>query len=289
MRIKPQAFEKISTGRIFLVASLAALAVQGCAHQQTSANPPAQAASPAPAPEAAAPAQAAEAAPAIMEQAALDKLKAMSDTLGAAKALSYHSRSTVEVVGKTGQFLTHFLESDISLERPNKLRANIGGELPHFQFYYDGANVSAWDPQKNFYATASAPKTIDEMLPFVVQKTGIEFPSGDFLIGNPYAELTRDLSTAMVVGTTKINGLSCDHLAFTAPTANWEIWIQSGEKALPCRVAVTYKTAENLPRFHIEFFDWNLKPKLAAGQFAFKAPAGAKQIEFGARTEQLPQ
>jgi outer membrane lipoprotein-sorting protein len=31
----------------------------------------------------------------------------------------------------------------------------------------------------------------------------------------------------------------------------------------------------------IEFADWNLNPKLNADTFVFKAPANAKQIEFG--------
>jgi hypothetical protein len=48
---------------------------------------------------------------------------------------------------------------------------------------------------------------------------------------------------------------------------------------------VTYTGVTNLPRFLVEFSDWNLQPKLAPARFVFKKPADAKQIEFrlGAR------
>jgi hypothetical protein len=227
--------------------------------------------------------------PSIVEQPALDRLKAMSDKLVAAKAFSYRARSTVELPAKTGQFVTHFIESEVALERPNKLRFNVAGDVPGFHFYYDGANVTAFDPQKNLYATAKAPATIDAMLPFVTEKIGIDFPSADLLTSDPYAELTKGLTHAIAIGPSKVNGVACEHFAFIGPVSNWEIWIESGANALPRRVAVTYKTVENFPRFLVEYRDWNLAPKLSAAQFTFKKPAGAKQIEFGSRVGQSAQ
>jgi hypothetical protein len=259
----------------------AALVLGACAHK----GPPPEAAKPAGPPAAAPVSEALPPPPPIVEQAALDRLKAMSDKLAAAKAFTYKARSTVELPAKTGQFLTHFLESETALQRPDKLYAKVSGDVAGFQLYYDGASVAALDPQKNLYATLPAPATIDAMLPFLVEKTGIDFPSADFMYSNPYAEMTKDLTHAIVVGPAKVNGVPTEHFAFMGPAANWEIWIDTGESALPRRVAVTYKTVENFPRFQVEYLEWNLKPKLSPGQFVFKKPAGAKPIEFGAQTE----
>ncbi len=278
-------FAMTSSWRVLLAAVVFALGTQGCAHKPAPAV-----AAPEPVAKAAEQpsAQLAVAAPApIIEQQALDRLKTMSDKLAAAKAFTYRSRSTVEIPAKTGQFLTHFVESEVALERPDKLRSNVAGDLPHFQFYYDGANVSALDIQKSLYATAKAPGTIDEMLPFVMEKAGIDFPSADFLMANPYAELTRGLTHAIVVGPAKVNGVPCEHFAFMGAAANWEVWIDAN--SLPRRLATTYKSVTNFPRFQVEFFDWNLKPKLDAGQFVFKKPHGVKEIEFGSRVENPPQ
>jgi len=89
--------------------------------------------------------------------------------------------SSEEVPAKTGQFLTFFADSKIALERPNKLHANVTGDVPNFHFYYDGSKVSAFDPEKNVYAVSNAPGTIDEMLPFMMKKAGIQFPAADIL------------------------------------------------------------------------------------------------------------
>lgn len=219
--------------------------------------------------------------PPIVEQYALDRLKEMSDQLVAAKAFSYHASSSIEVQAITGQFLTFFAESDIALERPNKLRANVSGDVPEIQLYFDGAQLLAYDPAKNLYAVSEPLATVDEMSDFVLTKAHINFPSADIINSNPYAVMTRNLTHAIVVGPSQVNGISCEHFAYMEPGVNWEMWIQSGKNARPLRLAMTYKQVSNFPRFSVEFSNWNLKPKLKASLFEFKVPANATQIEFG--------
>jgi hypothetical protein len=231
-----------------------------------------------------------ETAPApIMEQRALDGLQRMSATLGAAKAFTYRSRSTVEVPAKTGQFVTLFATSDVALQRLNKLRVHVTGEVPNFEFYYNGTNIAAFAPKNQVYSVASAPDTIDAMLKGVMDNTGIYFPSADVMFSDPYAMLTKDLTSAFVVGPTTVDGVPCEHLAFIGPGVNWEIWIETGKSALPRRLLVTYTEVRNFPRFLVEFSDWNLKPKLAASRFVFKKTSNATQIEFVAPTRQKAQ
>ena len=81
-----------------------------------------------------------------IEQTALDQLKRMSETLGAAKALTFRTSNTVEIPAKTGQYITLFANSEIALERPNKLRAKVTGEVPNFDFTYDGSTIAAFAP-----------------------------------------------------------------------------------------------------------------------------------------------
>jgi hypothetical protein len=148
---------------------------------------------------------------------------------------------------------------------------------------YDGAKVSAYDPGKNLYAVADAPPTLDATLQFLVEKSGIDFPASDILSSDPYAAMVKDASSAFVVGPSVVDGFPCQHLALMGPGVNWEVWIDSGKYPLPRRLAVTYKEAVNFPRFMVEFGNWKLNPQLPAGQFAFKAPANAKQIDFAER------
>jgi hypothetical protein len=168
-----------------------------------------------------------------VEPQALELLKQMSQTLSAAKAFTYRARHTVEVPAKTGQFVTLFGASEVALVRPNKLAVQVTGEVPNFEFRYDGATVAAVAPHNHLYSVASAPDTIDAMLPFLEEKTEIHFASADIMFSDPYAALTKDLIGAFVVGPATVNGVACEHLAFRAPGVHWEAWIETGRA--PCR------------------------------------------------------
>jgi hypothetical protein len=272
---------KMSLERMLLPAIVLALSVQGCAHQEKkSDNAPVQPAAkveqqtvfqpvnpvPPPAP--------------IIEQHALDRLKQMSEKLASTKAFTFHANSFIEVPAVTGQFLTFFTDSDVALQRPNQLRVDVSGDVPSFQLYFDGAKFSAFDPHKNLHSVSDPLATIDEILDFVMTKAHINFPSADFMYSNPYAVMTKNLTHAIVVGPSMVNGLPCEHFAYMEPGINWEIWIENGPRALPLRLAMTYKQVSNFPRFMVEYKNWKLNSKLKADIFVFKAPANSKLIEF---------
>ena len=109
------------------------------------------------------------------------------------------------------------------------------------------------------------------------------------MYSDPYAMLTKELTSAFVVGPATVDGVACEHLAFMGPGVHWEIWIDTGKSTLPRRLVVTYTEVQNFPRFLVEFSDWNLQPKLAAGRFVFNKPRNATQIEFVSPTGQRAQ
>lgn len=260
--------------KCFLAAGL--LSLGACAHKAspppTTQPPVAQ--TPAPVGDATAP------PPASVDQAVLDRVKAMSEKLAGAKTLSYHARSSFEVPTNTGQFVTHFAESTVILARPDRLFAAVNGDLHNFHLFYDGKKVTAFDPEKKLFASAQAPGTIDAFLPFLEETAGIDFPSADLLTANPFEALTKGMTHAIYVGIANVNGVLTDHFAFMGPASNWELWVETGDNPLPRRVAVTYKTEPNFPRFQVEFLDWNLNPGLSPNQFSFTPPKGAKPIQF---------
>lgn len=211
---------------------------------------------------------------------ALEILKRMSMTLSAAKAFTYRSRSIIEVPARTGQFVTLFSSAEVALRRPDKLRARLTGEAPNFEFYFDRSTASAFAPGAKVYSVTKAPATIDMMLPELQRETGIRFISAPLLFSDPYEVLTRRLMSGLVVGTGVVNGMPCHHLAFRSPGVNWEIWIESGRRALPWRLAVTFTDRTNFPRILVEFISWNLHPWLRTSEFVFRKPAGAREIPF---------
>jgi len=215
------------------------------------------------------------AAPApVMEQGALDLVKKMSAKLAATPAFLVRTRSSTEAPGGTGQFLTFFTESVVAVQRPNKLSAEIRGDAPPFDFYFNGEKMTAYEP---------TPKTLDELVPFAAKTAGILLPFADVLYSDPYAVLTQDLTSAFYAGYSVIRGARCEHVALAAPGIEGQIWIDA-KTDLPCLIAGTLTQVQGAPRFTVEFYDWKLKPELPDKLFTFAKPEGAAPMDFRALT-----
>jgi hypothetical protein len=219
---------------------------------------------------------------------ALASLKPVADKLSAAKAFTFKVESMVEVPSPPGQLINYFFTSEIAVERPNKLTSKKRGDGPAFDLYYDGKKFSGVDEKLGLYAQMDAPPTLDELIPFVTEKTGIYFPCADVLYSDVYGTLTKDLTQAFWVDKSTVDGVVCDHLAFAGPGIEWQIWVGPEKDPLPRRLAVTYPEMDRQPRFMVTFSDWNLKPRLSASGFEFKKPGGAKEVEFRPLTKKEP-
>ena len=223
----------------------------------------------------------------IMEQGALDLVKKMSAKLAATPAFLVRTRSMTEAPGGTGQFLTFFTESVVAVKRPNKLSAEIRGDAPPFNFYFNGEKMTAYEPNHKFYATTDAPKTLDELLPFAAKTAGVLLPFEDVLYSDPYAVLTKDATSAFYAGYSVLRGARCEHVAITAPGIEGQIWIDA-KTDLPCMIAGTLPNVQGAPRFMVEFHDWKLNPELPEKLFTFVKPDGAAAMDFRALTGPKP-
>ena len=211
---------------------------------------------------------------------ALGLLKPVADKLSATKAFRFKIESMVEVPSPVGQMINYFFNTEVEVERPNKLFARKRGDGPAFDVYYDGKKFSGIDEKLGLYAEMDAPATLDELIPAVTEKTGMYFPFADVLYSDVYARVTKDLTHAYWVDKSSVAGVECDHLAFAGPGIEWQIWVGPQQDPLPRRLAVTYVSMERQPRFLITFSDWNLKSDTSPRRFEFRKPAGAKLIEF---------
>lgn len=229
------------------------------------------------------PVQAAAPPTRVMEQGALDLVKKMSAKLAATPAFLVRTRSSTEAPGGTGQFLIFFTESVVAVKRPNKLSAEIRGDAPPFDFYFDGAKMTAYEPIHKLYATTDVPKTLDELIPFAAKTAGILLPFEDVLYSDPYAALTKDATSAFYAGYSVIRGVRCEHVALAAPGIEGQLWINA-KTDLPCLIAGTLSNVPGAPRFTVEYYDWKLKPELPDKLFTFAKPEGAKPMDFRALT-----
>ena len=216
----------------------------------------------------------------IKDERALKLLKGMSDKLAGAKSLSFQFRGLVPTSAPTGQYVNLLASTRVVMQRPDKLFVQARGDLFPSDLYYNGKTVTAIGAGQKFYAQRDAAGGVIEAFMKNGEPGGDAVaPFLDLLVADPYAQLTRGLSSALWVGQSSVGGVKTDHLAFSAPGVDWEIWIGAQDK-LPRLMVVSHRTGERQPTFTVELLDWKVNASVPASTFNAVIPKGAVRIEF---------
>lgn len=271
-------------------------------------SPGAGAADPQPAPKASKPAKAAKKAPPPaykleIEPRAMDLLKAMSEKLAGAKAMSFTATVGYEFPSRAGPPLVYTSRYDVTMQRPDKLRVLMPGDGPASEFYYDGKTMVAYAPAENLAAVADAPPTIDDALKAAYRNAAIFFPFTDLLVTDPYAALTDGAILAFYIGPSSvIAGVKTEILAWANKDVFLQIWIGADDR-LPRRIRAVFAADPLQLRHELEITNWQLDPAVSpdtfvsqkaqsAGRMAFAAPAlpaGVKPIVKGMSGKPAPK
>lgn len=215
-----------------------------------------------------------------VDPAATQILKRMTDYLGGLKQFSVHTQNTLEDVLDTGQRVDFAVSASVIVSRPNKLRAERKGDLMSQVLFYNGKTLTLYNPADKVYATEAAPGTIEEMFDFARESLGLMVPVADLVYPNAYELLMQDVTFATVIGKAVINGVKCNHVLFSRPGVDFQVWVTDGGKPLPRKYVVTdTATAARLSVVSV-MSDWNVAPAVADDRFAFVPPKGAKSITF---------
>lgn len=208
-------------------------------------------------------------------------LRGMTDYLKSLKQFSFRAEVTDDQVYGVGNKLQYALDMELFMRRPDKLRVNGRGDLENQDLFYDGKTLTIYHQDKNLYATAPMPSTIEEALTQAYKKFDIQVSLADLLCGNDtYAFMMDDVTSSLYVGLNRVRGVSCHHLSFTQDDFNWQIWIDAGDKPLPRKLLVNQKLLPGSPQWTAYLTDWNFSPELADSLFTFVAPAEARRIDF---------
>jgi hypothetical protein len=207
-------------------------------------------------------------------------LKKMSSFMGKQQRFSVHSEGGLEVVLDDGQKLEFPFQSDLDVQRPNKLRAERRGAKTDLMMLYDGRQIVLYGKILNMFARSLAPATLDAAIDHARDVLGLDAPGADLLYSDAYAGLTPDLVSSMYLGPEMVKGVECEHAAFHGKEVDFQIWVRTGDSPTPCRYVVTTTGIDGKPEYAADFVNWNLSPQFAESTFTFRPPAGAEEIAF---------
>jgi hypothetical protein len=215
-----------------------------------------------------------------VDPAATQILKQMTDYLGSLQQFSVRTQNTLEDELDSGHRVDFDVSARVTVSRPNKLHSERRGDPMDQIFYYDGKTLTLYNPSDKAYATELAPGTIEEMLDFARESLGLGIPAADLIYRNAFPLLMQDVTLAVVLDKTVIGGVRCDHLLFSRPGVDFQVWVADSGHPMPYKYVVTDTGTPAWLSVTTVMSDWNLAPAVAEAQFTFVPPQGTKGIIF---------
>jgi hypothetical protein len=218
------------------------------------------------------------------------RLRRMAATIKAAGTFTVRVGTLREGVLPNGQTVLLGASAAIAARKPNQLAASVGSDLGSFTLSYDGTRVTLFNPIRNVYATSPLTGNLERAVGWLEDRLGIDIAVRPFLADDPYGALVlASPTTGMLVGHSVVRGIPVDHFALRNATTDWEIWLESGPRALPLRVSLVGRGENAAGRATMEFENWNLAPRLSERAFAFVPPPGAVPATLSIRPERNVQ
>ncbi len=215
-------------------------------------------------------------------------LREMSAYLSAAMAFTFHADVTYDTVVDDSQTVQYGGTAEVSVQRPDRLRAEYRGDERRSSVVIDGRTATIHDLAMNVYSVTEVPAGLDAAVDHLFETYGFSVPIADFIYADPYHALTEFVDSGFWVGLHSVDGTPCHHLAFSQETIDWQIWIEDGPRPVPRKLVITYKDEPGAPQYTARLSRWDLQSRLSNHYFEFHPPIGADEIEFMAVPADLP-
>ncbi len=214
----------------------------------------------------------------VLEPEAMDALKRMGAYLRTLESFAVTAETTRDDVAETGENIEFGGRLDMRARLPDRLRIDASSDRNQRQFFYDGETVVVFAPQVGAYASIDGAATVRETLEIMNAGYGMDLPLADLFLWGTADDDSGLILDAFAVGPARIGDDDCEHFVFRQEGIDWQLWVRSGDAALPCKLVITTTDEESRPRYEATL-DWNLEAKIVDSDFTFTPPADAYEIE----------
>ena len=207
----------------------------------------------------------------------LDKMSAM---IGELHSCSVVARSNYDVSNSQLGLVKHSEEHHVYIGGHNKLLIRTDGDKGSKSLLYNGKTLDYYSVDKNQFTRTEVPGTVIEMIDYMNKKYGIVFPVADFFYPGFVDDILSETSNLVMLGTTRVDGKECFHIAGTAKDKTYQFWVANDAFSLPVKMVIVYTDKPMNPQYEATYSDWQINPSLPAGIFEFNAPPNAKKIKL---------
>ena len=205
-------------------------------------------------------------------------LKKMSDYMSGLKSFSADAYVFDEQIMGDGFKLSVLRSGSFKVQRPNRLHITRKGMVQDQEVFFDGQHLVVYGKRLGMSIELSVAGDVDAALDAATQTFGAELPARDLISTDAYTPLMEPVEESAFLGTVEIGDVTCRQLAFRTDEVDWQLWVEEGDRPLPCRYTITSKWTYGAPQYTVTFSNWQVNPKFAVGDFKFMAPEGTKVV-----------
>jgi len=219
-----------------------------------------------------------------VDPVAIEALKGMGRYLASLKSFELHSKGDVESsLADTDLTVNLGFEGTYKVSRPDAFFVELKSDRQIREFFYDGkaGQFTVYVPRQNFFATVSAPSTIDAVVDDIYDRYDIVLPLADMFYWARNDASTEGITSAIRIGYAKIGNTDTDQFFFRGPDIDWQIWIARGPRPLPAKIVMKARNDPEKPSYSATL-EWNTAATFAPGTFAYRADAKATPIQLAA-------
>jgi hypothetical protein len=210
-----------------------------------------------------------------------DKLLTQTcNVLGAVNAFSFHAEVLFDQVLPSSVKVQFAGEINFAMQRPDELAIDYRSDLGAKQLWYQKDTLTVFDRPHLMYGTLQVPDSIDQMLDRVAEMHNLRLPLSNLAYSDPCQRIRKQIIFGTYVGVNDVNGVACDHLAFSSSKIDLQLWLARSSKPVPRKIVINYRSEPGSPEFIAVLSDWKFPKQIPDSHFRRQLPKDAKRIEF---------
>jgi hypothetical protein len=214
----------------------------------------------------------------IRDEAALEVIDRFSDFLDAQQTMRLTLLDSIDEWDERGLLVQRHHRRELFVQRPDKLRIDVQGDLETERAIFDGKTFTFFLPKENAVGRIDAPGSIDELLDLLANDYGIRRPTLELAHTGIAARVRERAASVHYVGLASVNGNFAHQILIEGERASYQLWIAADGDPILRRMVVRYKTLEGQPRYTMTVVGTRFGEPFGEDAFTMTIPEGASVL-----------
>ncbi len=193
------------------------------------------------------------------DEDAIAKLQAMSDTIKAARSISFVARVFFDEIHDDHTMSKRFATYNVFVRHPDILAFEVKfDDGTRRTGVFNGKELLMALPARKSFSRFKLTGSISTLIGYMQDNLGLNMPLADFLFQDMMAAHEPNIQNVANLGERRFNDTTLDHIAIEGAGASWQLWLDRSQNSLPLRFVAKFIRVAGAPEFMATFTEWEI-------------------------------